>query len=77
MNGELWGGARGRPSQKNLMSYALCRRPFRFPNLLFVIPGASTLVSWGTWDDPEAVGSTRKDTLKSRLGFSIDLSGGW
>ena len=35
--------------------------------------GASTLASWGTlgrsWDDPGPLGSTRKDTLRSRLGF--------
>ena len=35
--------------------------------------GTSTLGSWGTlgrsWDDPGTLGSTRKDTVRSRLGF--------
>ena len=37
------------------------------------MPGASTLLSWGilgrSWDDPGTFGSTRKDTVRSRLGF--------
>ena len=39
----------------------------------FGMLGASTLASWGTlgrsWDDPGTLGSTRKDTLRPRLGF--------
>ena len=39
----------------------------------FGMLGASTLASWGTlgrsWDDPGTLGSTRKDTVRSRLGF--------
>ena len=43
------------------------------PWVSFGMLGASTLASWGTlgrsWDDPGTLGSTRKDTVRSRLGF--------
>ena len=46
----------------------------------FSMLGTSTLPSWGTlgrsWDDSGTLGSTRKDTVRSRLGlyrFLIDL----
>ena len=39
----------------------------------FGMLGASTSASWGTlgrsWDDPGTLGSTKKDTVRSRLGF--------
>jgi hypothetical protein len=43
------------------------------PWVSFGMLGASTLPSWGTlgrsWDDPGTLGSTKKDTVRSRLGF--------
>ena len=46
---------------------------FWCPWVSFGMLGASTLPSWGTlgrsWDDPGTLGSTRKDTVRSRLGF--------
>ena len=39
----------------------------------FGMLGASTLASWGTlgrsWDDPGTLEGTRKDLVRSRLGF--------
>ena len=34
------------------------------------MPGGLTLASWGPWDDLGTMGSTTKDTLRSRLGSS-------
>ena len=46
---------------------------FWCPWVSFVMLGAFTLPSWGTlgrsWDDPGTLGSTRKDTVRSRLAF--------
>ena len=46
---------------------------FWCPRVSFGMLGASTLPFWGTlgrsWDDPGTLGSTRKDTARSRLGF--------
>ena len=46
---------------------------FWCPWVSFGMLGASTLPSWGTlgrsWDDPGTLGSTKKDTVRSRLGF--------
>ena len=46
---------------------------FCCPWVSFGMLGASTLPSWGTqgrsWDDPRTLGSTRQDTVRSRLGF--------
>ena len=43
------------------------------PWVSFGMLGASTLVSWGTrgrsWDDPGTLEGTRKDPVRSRLGF--------
>ena len=45
------------------------------PWVSFGMLGASTLASWGTlgrsWDDPGTLGSTREDTVRSRLGFYL------
>ena len=37
--------------------------------------GASTLASWGPWDDPGALGVTGKNTLGSRLGLLLMFGG--
>ena len=48
------------------------------PWVSFGMLGASTLSSWGTlgrsWDDPGTLGSTKKDTVRSRLGLYRFLS---
>ena len=46
---------------------------FLCPWVSFGMLGASTLASWGTlgrsWDDPGTLEGTRKDFVRSRLGF--------
>ena len=46
-----------------------------YPSLSFGGAVASALASWGPWDDLEALGSTRKDPLRSRLRFFLIWSG--
>ena len=58
---------RSRPGYSQIFNGFWC------PWVSFGMLGASTLPFWGTlgrsWDDPGTLGSTRKDTVRSRLGF--------
>ena len=58
-------------------SWRCCKRSWHFwyPDLSFGMLGGCTLAFW-PWDDLETLGSTTKDTLRSRLGlfqFLVDL----